>query len=151
MPGSAGRGGPAADPLRTEYMNPGTANGLPGFTQAVRIGPMVYVSGQVALDDQGLVVGAGDLRAQAAQVYANLERTLATAGAVPNEVVKLTYYVVNLHPGDVALLQEMGTKFLPPRRLPAGVVVGVSALPRDSLLLAIDAIAVVRAEFRERR
>ena len=148
--GPGGPGGPGMDPLHTEYLNSGTANGIPGFTQAVRVGQMVYISGQVALDDEGLVVGAGDLRAQAAQVYANLTRTLASAGAVPSEVVKLTYYVVNLKPDDLAMLQELGSKFLPPRRLPAGVMVGISALPRDSLLLAIDAVAIVRAEFRER-
>src|SRR5206468_1343977 len=55
------------DPVSTRYINPGTLAALPGFTHAVRIGPTLYVSGEVALDSTGRLVGPGDVRAQAAQ------------------------------------------------------------------------------------
>jgi enamine deaminase RidA (YjgF/YER057c/UK114 family) len=139
------------EPQRTEHVNSGTANGIPGFTQALRVGAAVLVSGQVALDDQGDVVGAGDLRAQAVQAFANLERTLAIAGAIPSEVQRLTIYVVGLDEAAWTVVREAGVKFLPERNPPAGTVVGIAALPRAGLLIAIDATAVVRAEFRPRR
>src|SRR5207302_1099342 len=55
------------DPVSTRYINPGTLAALPGFTHAVRIGPTLYVSGEVALDSTGRLVGPGDVGAQADQ------------------------------------------------------------------------------------
>ena len=49
------------DPVSTRYINPGTLAALPGFTHAVRIGPTLYVSGEVALDSTGRLVGPGDV------------------------------------------------------------------------------------------
>src|SRR5689334_23572167 len=56
------RSGP--DPVSTRYINPGTLAALPGFTHAVRIGSTLYVSGEVALDSAGRLVGVGDLRSE---------------------------------------------------------------------------------------
>src|SRR5256712_13087628 len=71
------------DPVSTRYINPGTLAALPGFTHAVRIGPTLYVSGEVALDSTGRLVGPGDLSAQAAQAFANLATVLRIGGATP--------------------------------------------------------------------
>src|SRR6266540_1428995 len=136
------------DPVSTRYINPGTLAALPGFTHAVRIGPTLYVSGEVALDSTGRLVGPGDLRAQAAQAFANLATVLRIAGAVPADVAKLTIYVVNTRSGDLDLIRAAAPDFFPERNPPAGTVVGVQALPRDGLLIAVDATAVVRAMFR---
>jgi enamine deaminase RidA (YjgF/YER057c/UK114 family) len=106
------------------------------------------VSGQVALDGEGNLVGAGDLRAQTAQAFENLAQALRIGGATQAEVAKLTVYVVNLTPADWAMVREVGALFFPQRNPPSGVVVGVAALPREGLLIAVDAVAVVRAEFR---
>src|SRR6266566_8069569 len=92
------------DPVSTRYINPGTLAALPGFTHAVRIGPTLYVSGEVALDSTGQLVGPGDLGAQAAQAFANLATVLRIAGAVPADVVKLTVYVVNASPHDAPVI-----------------------------------------------
>lgn len=150
MPGGAGPGGPTPDPLRTEYLNSGKPNSIEGFSQVVRIGPSVYVSGQVALDGEGKVVGPGDLRAQATQAFENLTHALRIAGATPAEAVRVTVYIVNLTPADWAVVREVGARFFPQRNPPAGTVLGVAALPREGLLIAVDAVAVVRAEFRPR-
>src|SRR5256885_9982579 len=80
------------DPVSTRYINPGTLAALPGFTHAVRIGPTLYVSGEVALDSTGRLVGPGDLRAQAAQAFANLATVLRIGGATPGAVAQLTLY-----------------------------------------------------------
>jgi enamine deaminase RidA (YjgF/YER057c/UK114 family) len=141
-------GGGGFEPTNTRYINPGTLAALDGFTHAVRVGSTVYVSGEVALDSVGGLVGPGDLAAQARQAFANLDLVLHIAGAVPEEVVRLDVYVVGYKPGDLAVIRAAGAKFFPARNPPAGVVLGVAALPRDGLLIAVDATAVIKAMFR---
>jgi enamine deaminase RidA (YjgF/YER057c/UK114 family) len=147
--GGPGRAGFEPDgPPR--YINPGTIPGLDGFTHAVKVGSTVYVSGEVALDSLGRLVGPGDLKAQAEQAFANLDLVLRIAGARPDDVVKLTVYVVNYSPRNFEVIRQAGAKFLPARNPPAGLVLGVQALPREGLLIAVDATAVIRAMFRPR-
>jgi enamine deaminase RidA (YjgF/YER057c/UK114 family) len=142
MPGAI-RGVP--DPVSTRYINPGTLAALPGFTHAVRVGATLYVSGEVALDSTGRLVGPGDLRAQAAQAFANLATVLRIGGATPSDVAKLTIYVVNYSPKDLDAIRQAAPDFFPQRNPPAGIVVGVQTLPQDGLLIAVDATAVIRA------
>lgn len=151
--GGGGRFGPQGglEPTQPRYVNPGTLAALPGFTHAVRVGATLYVSGEVALDSTGQLVGPGDLRAQARQAFANLALVLKIGGATPADVAKLTIYVVNYSPRDFATIREAGAEFLPIRNPPAGVVVGVQSLPMDGLLIAVDATAVVRAMFQPRQ
>ncbi len=146
--GGFGRMGGGFDATTTRYINPGTLAGLNGFTHAVRVGQMVYVSGEVALDSMGALVGPGDLAAQARQAFANLELVLDIAGVSPSDVVQLNAYVVGLKPADWAMVREAGAKFFPQRNPPAGTVLGVAALPREGLLIAVDAVAVIKATFR---
>ena len=133
------------DPVSTRYINPGTLAALPGFTHAVRIGSTLYVSGEVALDSTGRLVGPGDLRAQAAQAFANLATVLRIGGATPADVAKLTIYVVNFSPKNLDAIREAAPDFFPQRNPPAGIVIGVQSLPQEGLLIAVDATAVVRA------
>lgn len=142
--------GPGFDPTETRYINPGTLAALDGFTHAVRVGNLLYVSGQVPLDSAGALVGAGDLAAQARQAFDNLALVLRIAGAAPEDVVRLTVYVVGYKPGDQATIRAAGAAFFPQRNPPAGVVLGVAALPREGMLIAVDATAVIRAMFRPR-
>jgi enamine deaminase RidA (YjgF/YER057c/UK114 family) len=136
---------PGPDPVAARYINPGTLAALPGFTHAVRIGGTLYVSGEVALDSTGRLVGPADLRAQAAQAFANLATVLRIGGATPNDVAKLTIYVVNYSPKNLEAIREAAPDFFPQRNPPAGTVIGVQALPQEGLLIAVDATAVVRA------
>lgn len=149
--GPGGRMGGSFDPTSTRYINPGTLAGLDGFTHAVRVGQMVYVSGQVALDSVGGVVGPGDLAAQARQAFANLQLVLDIAGVSPSDVVQLNVYVVGFKPADWATIKAAGAQFFPQRNPPAGTVLGVSALPREGLLIAVDAVALIKANFRPLR
>src|SRR5256884_1227477 len=109
------------DPVSTRYINPGTLAALPGFTHAVRIGSTLYVSGEVALDSTGRLVGPGDLRAQAAQAFANLATVLRIGGATPADVAKLTIYVVNFSPKNLDAIREAAPDFFPQRNPPAGI------------------------------
>jgi enamine deaminase RidA (YjgF/YER057c/UK114 family) len=133
------------DPVSARYINPGTLAALPGFTHAVRVGSTLYVSGEVALDSTGRLVGPGDLRAQAAQAFANLATVLRIGGAAPADVAKITVYVVNYSPKDLDAIRQAAPDFFPQRNPPAGIVIGVQSLPQEGLLIAVDATAVVRA------
>src|SRR5438445_13393553 len=145
--GGGGMGPGGFGPEGTRYINPGTLAALDGFTHAVKVGLTIYVSGEVALDSTGQLVGPGDLRAQARQAFANLAQVLRIAGAVPSDVTKLSIYVVNYRPADFDLIREAGGEFFPQRNPPAGLVLGVQSLPKEGLLVAIDAIAVSRGMF----
>ena len=146
-------GGPQGDPgPQTEgprFINPGTPSGIDGFTHAVKMGFTIHVGGEVGLDSTGRIVGP-DLAAQARQAFANLTWTLHIAGAEPADVVQLTVYVVNLKPGDAAVIRQAGAAYFPQRNPPTGMIIGVQSLPLDGLLIAVDAQAQQRSLFRPR-
>jgi enamine deaminase RidA (YjgF/YER057c/UK114 family) len=104
-------------------------------------GRLVVISGQVALDAKGNVVGEGDAAAQARQVFENLQRCLAAGGATFADVAKLTYYVT-----DIAVLPEVRAArdaCIDTARPPASTAVQVAALIRPELLLEVEALAII--------
>lgn len=103
----------------------------------------IYISGQVAMDSQGNLVGAGDLGAQTEQVMRNLGLALAGAGASFADVVKITTYVVDYKPEYRAIISKARTPFFAGREPPASTLVGVSALALPGWLIEIEAVAVV--------
>ena len=150
VPGGGFGGQQGVEPSSRRYVNPGTMAQLDGFTHAVRVGFVTYVSGEVPLDSAGHLVGAGDLAAQAKQAFDNLDLVLRIAGNVPSDVVKLTVYVVNYQPQDLAVIRQAAPQFFPTRNPPTGLVLGVQALPKEGMLIAVDAIAQAPALFRPR-
>src|SRR5215470_10607826 len=102
---------------------------------------MVFIAGQEPEDAHGNLVGAGDLAAQARQVFANLGRALAAAGAQPGHVAKITIYVVHHRPEHLPVI-EQARKDLFGEHKPADTVVGVETLSQPEYLIEIDAIAV---------
>jgi len=113
---------------------------LVGFSRAVRVGDTVYVSGTVAWGDDGKLVGAGDMYAQAKQAIRNIEKALIEAGASMADVVRTRIYVT-----DISRLEEAarahGEAFGEIR--PASSMVEVSALAEPEMLFEIEAIAVI--------
>jgi enamine deaminase RidA (YjgF/YER057c/UK114 family) len=123
-----------------EGVAPGT-----GYTHVViGTGRLAAISGQVALDADGKVVGAGDPGAQARQVFENLRRCLAAAGATFDQVVKLTYYVTDI--GHLPAVRAARDECLGGARLPASTAVQVAALFRPELLLEVEAFALLPEE-----
>ncbi|WP_372352511.1 RidA family protein [Streptomyces sp. KL116D] len=104
-------------------------------------GRLIAVSGQLALDEKGALVGRGDPYAQARQVFENLRRCLASAGAGFDDVVKLTYYVTDM--AWMPAVRTVRDEFLDPARLPAASAVQVAALVGPEFLMEIEAFAVV--------
>jgi enamine deaminase RidA (YjgF/YER057c/UK114 family) len=102
---------------------------------------LVFVAGQEPEDQHGNLVGAGDLAAQAQQVFANLGRALAAANARPEQVTKLTIYVVG-HRRDHQPVIEKARLALFANHKPADALIGVQTLSNPEYLIEVDAIAV---------
>ncbi|MET9297558.1 RidA family protein [Streptomyces sp. NPDC003077] len=116
-----------------------------GYSHVVMgTGRLVALSGQVALDAEGEVVGAGDAAVQARQVFENLRGCLAATGATFDDVVKLTYYVTDV--AHLPAIRAARDACIDTTRPPASTAVQVSALYRPELLLEVEAFAVLPAE-----
>lgn len=120
---------------------PGLAAG-PGFSQVVRAGDLVVVSGQVARNETGDLVGSGDAAAQARQVFANIRTAVEAAGGHLDDVVKLTLFLTD-PTTRVEVAAARDATFRPPR--PASTLVVVAALADPSLLLEVEALAHIPA------
>ena len=114
-------------------------DGHPGMSQATSFGEHVFVSGQVAWGADGEVVGEGDSRAQAEQVFVNLERVLGATGCSLADVVKLTCYLTDAAHFD-GYAEVKARRY--PDRGPASSTVVVAALLDSRLLLEVEAVAV---------
>lgn len=116
-----------------------TAAYTPGMV--AEAGKLLFISGQVAFDERGLVVGRGDIVAQATKIFENLQAVLRAAGADFGSVIKTNYYIT-----DVALFPQVAA--LRPRYFsapfPASTMVEVKGLVHPDLLLEIEAVAVVQ-------
>ena len=130
------------------YLNPPTLPPATGYTHVVVApeGRTVYVAGQIALDSTGRLVGAGDFRAQAEQVYANLRRALASVGGSLADLVKTTTFITDV--AQVAVLREVRGRYLDAQRPPANSLIPVAALARPDLLIEIEAVAILRSPAR---
>lgn len=106
----------------------------------------VYLSGQVAIDEQGNVVGKGDLTAQAEQAYLNVAGALKGVGASMNDVAKITVYVTAWTPDKMQHLVAGATRaaqtigFDPRKTM---TLIGVASLSSPDLLIEVEAIAVL--------
>ena len=106
-------------------------------------GRQVHVSGQVALDAAGEIVGKGDIAAQTAQVYQNLKAALSAAGADMRQVFKLVTYVVDLTPARAAEIRKVRLANLPEGAYPASTKIGTTALVHPDFLIEVEAIALL--------
>ncbi|RAJ69207.1 enamine deaminase RidA (YjgF/YER057c/UK114 family) [Streptomyces sp. Amel2xB2] len=106
-------------------------------------GRFVAVSGQLALDENGDVVGRGDPAAQARQVFANLRRCLTEAGASFDDVLKLTFYTTDI--GILPAVRAARDACVDVTRPPASTAVEVSSLAHPELVLEVEAFALVPA------
>jgi 2-iminobutanoate/2-iminopropanoate deaminase len=109
------------------------------YNQAVKAGAMIFLSGQIALDSSGSIVGAGDVGQQAEQVMKNLAAVLNAAGVGWSQVVKTTVFLADMD--DFAAVNQIYAQYFDEAIAPARACVEVSRLPKD-VLVEIDCIAV---------
>jgi enamine deaminase RidA (YjgF/YER057c/UK114 family) len=118
------------------------------FSQGWRVGNMVFVGGQISADEQGRVIGEGDITLQTKNVFEAIGRVLEEANASWEDVVKLnTYYVFDGEGDDIRLFWEKMTetrlKYIP-NPGPAATAVRVAGLAYPGLLIEADVIAIVK-------
>ena len=109
------------------------------YSQAIRVGHMVFVSGQIPLDPMTMNLSGDDIKSQLEQVFKNLSAVCAASGGSLNNIVKLTVYLTNL--SHFPLVNEGMTRYFS-QPFPARAVVGVAALPRGALV-EMDAVMML--------
>ncbi|OOQ59397.1 endoribonuclease L-PSP [Mucilaginibacter pedocola] len=102
---------------------------------------MLLLSGQVALDKSGQLVGKGDVAAQIEQTFANIKAIVESKGGTMANVVKLNYYLIDV--ANIQTVRAIRDKYIDVNHPPASTLVQVSKLFRDDVLVEIEATAVI--------
>jgi reactive intermediate/imine deaminase len=131
--------------LNRQHINAPNAPAPIAYSHAVRMGQMLFVSGQLPLDDQRRLVAPGDLTGQTRQVLENLTTVLKAAGASWEDVAKLTIFVVGM--GEIGKVREAREAFYKEHGVkpPASTAVGVAGLAIEGALIEIEAYAVLES------
>ena len=133
--------------MEKHFLNPSSLpNWEQSFSQIVTVRAdsikTIYLSGQVAYDQNNDLIGEGDLKAQAVQAFQNIVKALSAVDATPADVVKLTIYLKNYKPTDAPVISEaLQNVFFSP--FPVSTWIGVESLALEGLLIEVEVIAVV--------
>ena len=117
---------------------PGQAEPISHYTDAVRVGDLLFVSGVVPVDSRGRLVGAGDVAAQARRVFENMAAVLAAAGATFADVAKVTVFLTDVD--DRPTINPVREEFFGETR-PASTLVEVSRLAVRGAKIEVEAVA----------
>jgi reactive intermediate/imine deaminase len=129
--------------MPAQYVNPTTMHTPRGYTHVVTVTSekLIFISGQIAIDPSGNIVGKDDFRAQAEQVYANIGAALEAAGADFSHLVKLTVFLVDM--ANLPVLREVRDKYVNTNQPPASSAFQVTALFMPEFMVEIEAVAMV--------
>ncbi len=129
---------------KTTFVNPKETYAATGYTHIVSVensSKILYLSGQIARNQKGELVGRDDLEAQTRQVYQNLQTLLKNQGASFKDVVKQNIYTTR--PNEIQTIRNVRDEFLGDRKLPASTLVVVAALASPDFLIEIEMIAAL--------
>ena len=128
--------------MERTYLDPdGLAPPPEPYAHAIRCGDTLYIAGQVAFDEQNQIVGVGDPRLQAEQVWRNIELAVEAAGGTIANVVKITIFLKDIrHAAAEISIRE---RLFKPGRFPVCTEVQVANLGLPELLMEVDAVAVL--------
>jgi len=127
-----------------ELLIPNTMPKSVGYSQVATVtgGTLVFISGQVALDQSGNLVGKDDFRAQVQRVFENLKAAIEAAGGTFDDVIKLNSYFLDI--AHLSEFREVRDKYVNVKNPPASTAVQVQRLFRPEFLVEIEAVAVVK-------
>ena len=127
---------------RKEIIEPGSIHPLPWpYSHGIRVGNLLVIAGQVALDEELRLIGPGDFEAQARQTWKNIQAVAEAAGGKVTDVVRVTTYLVDLT--HIETLHRVRREIFPNGGYPTATVVEVQALGLPGLLLETEATAIV--------
>jgi len=109
------------------------------YSQAVKIGNTVYMSGQIPLIPETMEIVKGDIEKQISQVFMNLSAVAKAAGGTLSDVSKLNIFLIDL--SDFPLVNKVMTEYFK-EPYPARAVIGVSSLPKNAMV-EMDAIMII--------
>jgi 2-iminobutanoate/2-iminopropanoate deaminase len=127
--------------VREEFRVEGLAEPISHYTDAVRYGDLLFVSGVAPLDEKSHLVGDDDVAAQARQVFLNMKRILEAAGTGFDRVLKVTVYLTNV--ADRTKINPIRQEFFGAAR-PASTLIGVSELAIPGMKVEVEAVVAVR-------
>ena len=132
---------PLTPPEHVRLLSPATLHPATGYSHIAEItgGRTIFLAGQVALDHDRNLVGRGDFRAQAIQVFANIQTALAAVGADFSHIVKLNIYLLDR--AELPVLREVRDRYINTASPPASTLLAVRGLAQDDFLLEVEAIA----------
>lgn len=127
------------------FVRPEGVMNAPSFSQAISVkgGRTVYISGQVAWDEKGELVGKGDFPTQYRKALDNLKKTVEASGGTIADIVKVNTYIVNYKPESLGMVRGIRREFFPMENQPASTLVGVQSLFQEGYLVEIEAVAVI--------
>ncbi|OON65649.1 RidA family protein [Hymenobacter sp. CRA2] len=132
-------------PTPAKVLNPPGVAPAKGYSHAVSVdlgtATMLIISGQVALDEQGRVVGAGNVGQQADQAFRNIQRIVEAAGGTMQHVMKLNYFLLDA--GQLPAVRTARDRYVNTAAPPASTAVQVSKLFREEFLIEIEATAII--------
>jgi enamine deaminase RidA (YjgF/YER057c/UK114 family) len=132
--------------MALKHINPDTVSKPSNYTHLVEAtgARIVFISGQVPIDKDGDIVGAGDLAKQAEQVFQNIQACLASVGASFADVSKMTTFIVGYQASrDRPILTAVRQKYLPAENPPGSTLIGVQSLATPDIMIEIEATAVL--------
>ena len=127
--------------MKQERVDPGWAWATQlNISPGVKVGDTVYLSGIVAFDNEGNIVGAGSMYEQSKKIFSNIEEALASIGASMADVVKITTFLT-----DISRYGEFGKARTEafPKGVPASAVYEISGMVKPEFLVEVEAIAVI--------
>lgn len=129
--------------LQKKFINPENMPATYGYSHIVEVNNAkrtIYISGQVAINSDGHIVGIGDLATQTRQVFENIKIALETSELNFNDVVKLTFFLTDI--SQMAIVRDIRDQYINTNNPPASSALEVNKLIHDELLIEIEAIAV---------
>jgi 2-iminobutanoate/2-iminopropanoate deaminase len=127
--------------MREEYRVKGLSEPISHYTDAVRFGDLLFISGVAPLDEAGKLVGGDDAAAQTRQIFRNMEKILAAAGTGFADVLRVTVYLTDID--DRTRINPVRQEYFGATR-PASTLIGVAALAVPGMKVEIEAIAGLR-------
>lgn len=127
--------------MSIQHINPTTLAKPTGYSHVIKDGNMVYIAGQVARDRNGKTVGVGDAKAQAEQVFKNLEAALASVGGNLSNIVKANVFMT--HREDIPAYRETRAKYLSNDKPPVSTLILCSGLADPDFRIEIEATAIL--------